>query len=127
MRNRKYPKHRPFNHYDGYNELDNENEKLPAITSFKNFDYKGYDVKKMRKADSLLTKAWRGIVKASTSKEVKAIASLAVAAEIIFGNTRDTTEQKSVLKDISSGRVDFGTLEDMKGAVTGIMSSIKKK
>lgn len=103
-------------------EYDNEDN--DPIVGFKDFDYKRYNVKKQRKADSIIAKAWKKFKKASSSYDLKLICGLLLGAAIILDKSGSTTK---ILKDMVNGRMDFDTLEDMKNVVGGILNRFSNK
>ena len=55
-----------------------------SLTNFKDFDYKDYDVKNMKRADSILKRAWDSIKTAMSSTELKYAAGLLLSVAIIL-------------------------------------------
>lgn len=92
------------------------------VTDFKNFDFKDYDVKSMKKADSLLKRAWDKLKRATSTQDFKLVAGLLLTVAVLISKNPKII---SILKDIVNGRFDFSTLEDLRDVLTDVFNKLK--
>ena len=104
-----------------YNDYDQDKIEYKPVDSFKDFDFKGYNVKKKKKADSLLKKAWRKFTKATSSDDFKLVAGMLLVVATLYGDR----DMMSALRDMSYGRMDAGTIGDIKDFFSSVFDKYK--
>ncbi len=107
----------------GHPTMNNIRE--PRIDSFKDFDYKGYDVRNRKKADSLLKKAWDKLRRATDFRDMKLVAGIALAIFGLVGMKDNRVRQ--ILFDIVRGRMSEESVENIGKVLQSILTSLSGK